>query len=44
MAAAVIMSGMLIVSSVVTTVLIQPQDYGAGGKANGNRKATGSNF
>src|SRR4051812_43707431 len=34
-AAAVIMSGMLVVSSVVTTVLISPQDYGIGGKANG---------
>src|SRR5436190_21812568 len=38
-AAAVIMSGMLIASSVVTTMLIQPQDYGAGGKANGRALA-----
>jgi hypothetical protein len=34
-AAAVIMSGMLILSSVVTTVLIDPADYAEGGKASG---------
>src|SRR4029077_7369780 len=33
--AAVIMSGMLILSSVVTTLLIAPADYGEGGKASG---------
>jgi len=33
--AAVIMSGMLILSSVVTTVLIDPADYAEGGKASG---------
>ena len=35
LAAATIMSGMLIVSSVVTTVLIDPADYAVGGKASG---------
>src|SRR5262245_35448673 len=33
--AAVIMSGMLILSSVVTTLLIDPTDYAEGGKASG---------
>jgi hypothetical protein len=33
--AAVIMSGMLILSSVVTTLLIAPEDYAEGGKASG---------
>jgi len=33
--AAVIMSGMLILSSLVTTLLIDPQDYQQGGKASG---------
>src|SRR5262249_38394082 len=33
--AAVIMSGMLILSSIVTTLLIDPVDYAEGGKASG---------
>ena len=37
--AAVIMSGMLIVSSVVTTMLIRPEEYRIGGKASGRALA-----
>jgi hypothetical protein len=37
--AAAIMSGMLIVSSLVTTLLIEPADYQAGGKASGRALA-----
>jgi hypothetical protein len=37
--AAVIMSGMLIASSVITSILIGPEDYAAGGKASGRALA-----
>jgi hypothetical protein len=39
LAAAVIMSGMLMASSAVTTMLIRPEDYKVGGKASGRALA-----